>query len=107
MPRRLEHMRGSIRFFRWAAPSIDICGVGHFPLHDGDHAVVNVNNIYIPKPSHVFVKRTAGRTLENLFWGAPGTGWRAGGRHRRRPRWFWLRPAVGRETEAAQIDQHF
>src|SRR4051795_4182956 len=103
MPGRLEHMRGSIGFFRGAAPSIDICGVGHFPLHDGDHAVVNVNNIYIPKPSRIFVKRAARRTRKKLFGGAPGAGWR----YRRRPRWGWFRPAVGREAEAAQIDQHF
>src|SRR5690349_13087232 len=50
-----------------AAPSIDICGVGHFPLHDGDHAVVNVNNIYIPKPSTVFVKRAASRSLRIIL----------------------------------------
>jgi hypothetical protein len=25
----------AIGFFNRAAPSIDICGVGHFPLHDG------------------------------------------------------------------------
>src|SRR3954471_4946070 len=51
----------AIGLFGGAVPSIDICGVGHFPLHDGDHAVVNVNNIYIPKPSSFFVKRTACR----------------------------------------------
>src|SRR5213595_2373739 len=61
----------TIGLFRRAAPSIDICGVGHFPLHDGDHAVVNVNNIYIPKPSRIFVKRTADRTLENFIWEFP------------------------------------
>jgi hypothetical protein len=34
MPGALKHMR-SIRLFRGTAPSIDICGVGHLPLHDG------------------------------------------------------------------------
>jgi hypothetical protein len=34
MPRALEHMRPMV-FLCGAAPSIDICGVGHFPLHDG------------------------------------------------------------------------
>src|SRR5258705_10554481 len=71
MPGRIQHMRGPIGFFSGAAPSIDICGVGHFPLHDGDHAVVNVNNIYIPKPSSVFVKRAAGRTPEKFYLGVP------------------------------------
>src|SRR5260221_8050648 len=62
MPGAIKHMR-AVGLFRGAAPSIDICGVGHFPLHDGDHAVVNVNNIYIPKPSTFFVKRAASRSL--------------------------------------------
>jgi hypothetical protein len=44
---------------RRAAPSIDISGVGHFPLHDGISAVVNVNNIYIGRSSRGFVKPTA------------------------------------------------
>src|SRR5439155_19273483 len=70
VPGALKHMR-TIVLFRRAAPSIDICGVGHFPLHDGDHAVVNVNNIYIPKPSRVFVKRAARRTFEKIIWGFP------------------------------------
>src|SRR5882757_2585307 len=103
MPRGIQHMR-AIGLFGGAAPSIDICGVGHFPLHDGDHAVVNVNNIYIPKPSRVFVKRAARRTFEKLFGGSPRTGWRTGRRHRWRTRRFWFRPALGREAEAAQID---
>jgi hypothetical protein len=34
VPRRLKHM-WSVVLFGGAAPSIDICGVGHFPLHDG------------------------------------------------------------------------
>src|SRR5437016_5745687 len=106
MPGALKHMRAIVLFSR-AAPAIDICGVGHFPLHDSDHAVVNVNNIYIPKPSHVFVKRAARRTRKKLFGGAPRARWCAGWRYRRRPRWVWFRPAVGREAEAAQIDQHF
>jgi hypothetical protein len=25
----------AVGLFRRAAPAIDICGVGHFPLHDG------------------------------------------------------------------------
>src|SRR5947207_12354812 len=61
MPGALKHMRAIVLFSR-AAPAIDICGVGHFPLHDDDHAVVNVNNIYIPKPSNFFVKRAASRS---------------------------------------------
>src|SRR2546423_5381769 len=60
----------AIVLFRRAAPSIDICGVGHFPLHDGDHAVVNVNNIYIPKPSRLFVKRAPRRSPWIIF-GSP------------------------------------
>src|SRR5258708_5485248 len=61
MPRTIQHT-WAIGLFGGAAPSIDICGVGHFPLHDGDHAVVNVNNIYIPKPSTFFVKRAPRRS---------------------------------------------
>src|ERR1700756_3669019 len=57
VPGRIEHM-GPVVFFGGAAPSIDICGVGHFPLHHG-LAVVNVNNIYIRKPSRIFVKLAA------------------------------------------------
>jgi hypothetical protein len=34
MPWTFEHVR-AVGFFRLTAPSIDICGVGHFPLHDG------------------------------------------------------------------------
>jgi hypothetical protein len=34
MPGAVQHMR-PIEFVVAAAPSIDICGVGHFPLHDG------------------------------------------------------------------------
>src|SRR6478735_1338877 len=64
MPGGLKHMR-PIVLFGGTAPSIDICGVGHFPLHDGNHAVVNVNNIYIPKPSRIFVKRAAGGRRKN------------------------------------------
>src|SRR6478672_525415 len=69
MPGAFKHMRAwaVLLFRRRAAPSIDICGVGHFPLHDGDHAVVNVNNIYIPKPSTVFVKRAASRSLRIIL----------------------------------------
>src|SRR5207248_11098876 len=33
MPWAFEHMR-AIGLFVGAVPSIDICGVGHFPLHD-------------------------------------------------------------------------
>src|SRR5258708_8099672 len=96
----------AIVLFRGAAPSIDICGVGHFPLHDGDHAVVNVNNIYIPKPSRVFVKRAARRTFEKLFGGSPRTGWRTGRRHRWRARRCWVPPALGPGTAAAQASTH-
>src|SRR6185312_6281834 len=69
MPGAFKHMRAwAVVFFRRrAAPSIDICGVGHFPLHDGYHAVVNVNNIYIPKPSSGFVKRAARRASQNYL----------------------------------------
>jgi hypothetical protein len=28
------HLR-AVGLVDWAAPSMDICGVGHFPLHDG------------------------------------------------------------------------
>src|ERR1700681_1714992 len=35
MPGRIEHMR-AVRLTIGAAPAMDICGVGHFPLHDGD-----------------------------------------------------------------------
>ena len=82
MPWTIEHVR-AIGLFGGAAPSIDICGVGHFPLHDGNHAVVNVNNIYIPKPSRIFVKRAPSRRPINYF-GVPqgpdgGTGRRTGG----------------------------
>src|SRR3954447_5397817 len=66
MPGAIQHMR-AIRFFRGAAPSIDICGVGHFPLHDGDHAVVNVNNIYIDKRSRIFVKLGASGGAEFIL----------------------------------------
>src|SRR5258708_26369464 len=69
MPGAIKHMR-AVGLFRGAAPSIDICGVGHFPLHDGDHAVVNVNNIYIPKPSTFFVKRAASRSPK-IILGCP------------------------------------
>src|SRR5206468_12919487 len=69
VPGAIQHMR-AILLFRGAAPSIDICGVGHFPLHDGDHAVVNVNNIYIPKPSRFFVKRTTRRSPD-IILGSP------------------------------------
>ena len=34
VPGRIEHMR-AVGLTIGAAPSIDICGVGHFPLHDG------------------------------------------------------------------------
>jgi hypothetical protein len=34
VPGRIQHMR-AVGLFSGAAPSIDICGVGHFPLHDG------------------------------------------------------------------------
>jgi hypothetical protein len=34
VPRRFKHM-WAVVLFGGAAPSIDICGVGHFPLHDG------------------------------------------------------------------------
>jgi hypothetical protein len=34
MPGAFEHVR-TIRLFGGAAPSIVICGVGHFPLHHG------------------------------------------------------------------------
>jgi hypothetical protein len=34
MPRRVKHA-WAVGFFHGTAPSIDICGVGHFPLHDG------------------------------------------------------------------------
>ena len=33
------HPRAVVGFINRAAPSIDICGVGHFPLHDGHWAV--------------------------------------------------------------------
>ena len=109
MPGAIKHMR-AIGLFRRAAPSIDICGVGHFPLHDGDHAVVNVNNIYIPKPSRIFVKRAAQRRPVKLFWECPkglpadlAAGLRTAGVRRVLLRW----PAIGREAETAQIDQHF
>jgi hypothetical protein len=48
-----------IAFVRGTAPSIDISGVGHFHLHHGTSAVVNVNNIYIARPSRDFVKPAA------------------------------------------------
>ena len=35
VPGRIEHA-GSVVLFGRAAPSISICGVGHFPLHQGD-----------------------------------------------------------------------
>jgi hypothetical protein len=34
VPGRIKHMRAA-GLFSGTAPSIDICGVGHFPLHDG------------------------------------------------------------------------
>ena len=34
VPGRIEHMR-AVGLTIGAAPSIDICGVSHFPLHDG------------------------------------------------------------------------
>src|ERR1700676_202178 len=34
VPGRIKHMR-AVGLLFGAAPSIDICGVGHFPLHDG------------------------------------------------------------------------
>src|SRR3954465_736658 len=69
MPGAFKHMRAwaVVLFRRRAAPSIDICGVGHFPLHDGNHAVVNVNNIYIPKPSRIFVKRAPSRAQQIIL----------------------------------------
>src|ERR1700704_5531554 len=71
-PRRL------MGFCRGAPPSIDSCGVGHFPLHDGDHAVVNVNNIYIPKPSTIFVKRAASRSPLIILRSPRGQMWEPG-----------------------------
>jgi hypothetical protein len=59
MPGRIEHVGALIVFVRGTAPSIDISGVGHFHLHDGTSAVVNVNNIYIARPSCDFVKLAA------------------------------------------------
>ena len=35
MPGRMQHA-GVVVFFGGAAPSIDICGVGHLPLHHGN-----------------------------------------------------------------------
>ena len=34
VPGSVEHMR-TVRLTIGTAPTIDICGVGHFPLHDG------------------------------------------------------------------------
>src|SRR5262249_12718487 len=104
MPGTLQHVRTIGWWFGGAAPSIDICGVGHVRLHR-HHAVVNVNNIYIGIPSRVFVKAPACRSRRiifgTLFWLAPGTGFFIG----RRPH-LW-RTAIGLEAETAQIDQHF
>src|SRR4051812_42060026 len=83
MPGRVEHVGALVVLVRRAAPSIDISGVGHFPLHDGISAVVNVNNIYIGRSSRDFVKPTArqggGIIWVTLFRLAPGTT----GRHAR------------------------
>src|SRR5579872_5278408 len=48
MPGRMQHV-GVVVLFGGAAPSIDICGVGHLPSITA-YAVVNVNNIYIGRP---------------------------------------------------------
>ena len=39
MPRRIQHMR-AVGLLGGAAPSIDICGVGHFALHQRRDAVL-------------------------------------------------------------------
>src|SRR4051812_14257414 len=54
MPGRLQHAGTLVVLFRRTAPAIDISGVGHFHLHHGTSAVVNVNNIYIASPSRDF-----------------------------------------------------
>jgi len=68
---------------------------------------VNVNNIYIPKPSRVFVKPGTRDALEFIL-GCPKDlmAAQAAARPASGPPVFWAAADGRREAETAQIDQH-